>query len=49
MAETTNNLFTDRDQLTRLLRFLETDVGIGPGNEAKKQSSGPTHGRSGPG
>ncbi|XP_059177434.1 inactive ubiquitin carboxyl-terminal hydrolase MINDY-4B-like [Physella acuta] len=45
MGEDSNSWLTDRDKLTRLLKFLESDATIGPGYEGKRQSSFPTHGR----
>ena len=35
MSEMTNTSLAERDQLNRLLKYLETEATIGPGNEPK--------------
>ncbi|GFR89474.1 protein FAM188B2-like, partial [Elysia marginata] len=39
MGETTHTSLAERDQLARLLKFLEHDSSIGPGHEAKRSAA----------
>ncbi|XP_012944658.1 inactive ubiquitin carboxyl-terminal hydrolase MINDY-4B [Aplysia californica] len=45
MAEMKNTSLAERDQLNRLLKFLETEATIGPGNDPKRRTSFPMFGR----